>query len=227
MGWLYDLVVYSMSVVNNWAGYSTGGLIIALLWLRSVLQPNWKASKRFGLTLISLFLFLASFQAWREQHQRAAAAETRLVKNQNPTNVINVPPAQVVITPSAISSSTSTPHQWKLDPQPLPETPTDISRMGKDIPHDTDLYVCHLDFTSVTGGSTAFITISDRQRKPVAFMDSISIQPGTLYTAIQASDIQACRFFPGGIMVNSKSASVPSNPGQVSIAISGVWRNPQ
>jgi hypothetical protein len=69
MDWIRDLGIFIWSVANNWAGYATGGIIVALIWLRSVLQPKWKPSRTFSLGLVFLFLLLASFEAWRNQYR--------------------------------------------------------------------------------------------------------------------------------------------------------------
>jgi hypothetical protein len=80
MDFLRDLVTFLWAVVNNWAGYATGGLIVALIWLRSILQSDWKPSQRLSLGWVALFLFLASFQAWRDQHRAVADSNRELAK---------------------------------------------------------------------------------------------------------------------------------------------------
>jgi hypothetical protein len=80
--WFGDLWTYIWAVVNNWAGYATGGLIVASLALRQWLQPDWKASKKSGILLVSVSLFLATFQAWKDQHARADNAEAKVLQLQ-------------------------------------------------------------------------------------------------------------------------------------------------
>jgi hypothetical protein len=61
-----DLREFLWAVINNWAGYATGGLIVAGSWLYFV----WKDKpmpRMAGFILASLFLFMACFKAWVEQ----------------------------------------------------------------------------------------------------------------------------------------------------------------
>ncbi len=101
MDWRTEIVSYIWAVINNWAGYLTGGIAVALIAVRSWLQPAWKPSRRFALMLVSFFLFLSSFQAWKEQFEKAHTLEARLnAKPIQPTINVNVPPIQV-LPPSA------------------------------------------------------------------------------------------------------------------------------
>lgn len=72
MVWLAELRVYIWAVASNWAGLSTGGIIMALIAWKAFLQEGWKPSRRQCFSLIAVFLFIASFQAWKEQRDEVA-----------------------------------------------------------------------------------------------------------------------------------------------------------
>jgi hypothetical protein len=73
-----DLGQFVRAVINSWAGYATGGVIVALLWLWS----TWKqvsVPRTIGIGLASFFLFLAIFNAWRTEYKlRRSFEEMRL-----------------------------------------------------------------------------------------------------------------------------------------------------
>jgi len=58
---------FSWAVINNWAGYATGGIVVALVWLWSTVYQKI-ISRRLGVALALSFLFFAFFTAWREQY---------------------------------------------------------------------------------------------------------------------------------------------------------------
>lgn len=72
--YLRDLFEFLWAVINSWAGYSTGGVAVALLSLWSILG-RVQYSRRFGIALAEFFLFLAFFNAWRVEHQKRTAIE--------------------------------------------------------------------------------------------------------------------------------------------------------
>ena len=65
---LRDIVIFLWAVLNNWAGYCTGGVIVALLWFWSTLRQRTLPTK-LGLLLAVGFLIVAVFNAWRAQKQ--------------------------------------------------------------------------------------------------------------------------------------------------------------
>jgi len=75
MDWLRDLGEFLWAVITNWAGYVTGGIIVALLWLWTSLVPREiprETSRRIAIVLTLVFLLIAVFNAWREQKRAAA-----------------------------------------------------------------------------------------------------------------------------------------------------------
>ena len=69
-----DIFQFIWAVINNWAGYATGGLLVALVWVWSV----WKdkpTPRAVLLALAGLFLFFAFFKAWDDQ--RLLVEETK------------------------------------------------------------------------------------------------------------------------------------------------------
>jgi hypothetical protein len=74
MLFLSDLLSFVWAVINSWAGYATGGVIVALvaLWftLRQKQVPRW-----LGVTLAVIFLVFAFFHAWRGEHRAAIEAQ--------------------------------------------------------------------------------------------------------------------------------------------------------
>ena len=67
MEFLKELFIFSWAVINNWAGYCTGGVIVALLWFWSTIKQR-PISRKIGTALAIIFLCLAVFNAWREQY---------------------------------------------------------------------------------------------------------------------------------------------------------------
>jgi hypothetical protein len=72
-----ELGEFLWAVITNWAGYTTGGLIVALLWLWSTLRQV-PISRKVGMAVSVGFLFIAFFTAWQEQHQLLADANAKL-----------------------------------------------------------------------------------------------------------------------------------------------------
>lgn len=93
-GYLHELGKFLWASINNWAGYSTGGVIVAVVSLWHVLK-NRQISRKLGLCLAALFLFLAFFKAWQEQFERGENLQIALTqKPQQPPIQINVPQAR-------------------------------------------------------------------------------------------------------------------------------------
>src|SRR4051812_20240811 len=60
--------VFLWAIINNWAGYATGGLVMATLFLRQTLSKKWEPSKKLLKRLSVLFFALAVFDAWNDQY---------------------------------------------------------------------------------------------------------------------------------------------------------------
>jgi hypothetical protein len=71
-----DLFEFVWAVVNNWAGYFTGGMIVATITLYFMWRDK-PMGRTIGLTLSALFLFMAFFKAWKEQRSLGAATATQ------------------------------------------------------------------------------------------------------------------------------------------------------
>jgi hypothetical protein len=67
MEYLHEMWLFIWAVVNNWAGYCTGGVIVAFLGLWTTVKQVLLPKKVWlGFTLV--FLFFAIFNAWRDQY---------------------------------------------------------------------------------------------------------------------------------------------------------------
>jgi hypothetical protein len=72
---LTEILRYAWALLNNWAGYTTGGLITAVVatWLA------WKERKmthKILICLSALFFIMAGFKAWEDVREKQRAAET-------------------------------------------------------------------------------------------------------------------------------------------------------
>jgi hypothetical protein len=72
-----DLLEFVLAVANNWAGYATGGTIVASVWLYYVWRDR-PMPRVIGFALAGLFLLLAFFKAWREQRARVEASSEQI-----------------------------------------------------------------------------------------------------------------------------------------------------
>jgi len=72
-----DLFEFSISVVNSWAGYATGGVIVACLGLWSVLR-NQQMPRAVAIGIAIFFLFAAFFNAWRVQHREVISLNSQI-----------------------------------------------------------------------------------------------------------------------------------------------------
>jgi len=74
---LSDIEHFAWDVINNWAGYSTGGLILAcvVLWfgVKEKTMP-----RKVALVLAALFLLMAFFKAWQDKSQKLIALQAQL-----------------------------------------------------------------------------------------------------------------------------------------------------
>src|SRR5205085_4904844 len=62
-----DILTFLWAVANNWAGYSTGGLVVAsiVLWF---LWRDKPMPRKLALWLALLFLLMAFYKAWHDQY---------------------------------------------------------------------------------------------------------------------------------------------------------------
>lgn len=72
-----EFLSFAWSVFYNWAGFATGGVIVALVWFWSVLKKK-PPSQKFGLFLAALFLLFAFFTACREQYRNSIAKQQQI-----------------------------------------------------------------------------------------------------------------------------------------------------
>ncbi|HEY2496356.1 MAG TPA: hypothetical protein VGK24_04745 [Candidatus Angelobacter sp.] len=73
--WFSDLYQFLWAVLNSWAGYTTGGIVVALAWLWSTISQT-AMSRKPGIILALFFLFMAFFNAWRKQYREKLALAT-------------------------------------------------------------------------------------------------------------------------------------------------------
>jgi hypothetical protein len=69
-----EIGTFLWEVINSWAGYTTGGLIVALLWLWSTLKQK-PTPRLLAIGVAILFLLSAFFNAWRSQYDARNAVE--------------------------------------------------------------------------------------------------------------------------------------------------------
>jgi len=74
MDLLSDLLSFICAVVNSWAGYATGGVIMALVAFWAMFRQK-QVPRSMGIGLAIIFLFFAFFHAWRDQHHAALQAQ--------------------------------------------------------------------------------------------------------------------------------------------------------
>jgi hypothetical protein len=72
MSYLSEIWTFVWAVFFNWAGLSTGGVVVASFGLWQLLRKHElprEVSRRIGIGLALLFLFFALFNAWRDQYK--------------------------------------------------------------------------------------------------------------------------------------------------------------
>jgi hypothetical protein len=67
------LLEFLWSVLNNWAGYATSGLLVACFWVLSVWR-NRPTPRYVAIGLASLFLLMAFFKAWNDERNKLLAS---------------------------------------------------------------------------------------------------------------------------------------------------------
>jgi hypothetical protein len=74
---LSEILEFVWAVINNWAGYATGGLIVATVSFYLVWNDKPMA-RNVALVLSALFLLMAFFRAWRDKKRALQASQTEL-----------------------------------------------------------------------------------------------------------------------------------------------------
>jgi hypothetical protein len=88
--WLQEFCDFSLAAINNWAGYATGGAIVAFIWFWSAVRQQ-TVRRKFALSLAVLFLYLGCFKAWREQLSAAKQASDDVQVIQKKLDDLQVP----------------------------------------------------------------------------------------------------------------------------------------
>jgi hypothetical protein len=84
-----DLLEFLWAVINNWAGYATGGLIVASAWLFFAAKDR-QMPKNIALALAASFLFMAFFKAWKDKKDSAEVQRTENTRLQKQINDLSV-----------------------------------------------------------------------------------------------------------------------------------------
>ncbi len=77
MNAMTDILSFLWAVINSWAGYATGGLVVATFGLYFV----WKDKpmpKAIGLSLAAVFLLMACYKAWKEQRDTTSTRDSQI-----------------------------------------------------------------------------------------------------------------------------------------------------
>src|ERR1022692_471911 len=66
---------FAWDVFNNWAGYFTGGLVMAVItfwhsWREKTMRRNYL------IVITVLFFAMGAYKAWEEQYEKAVSAES-------------------------------------------------------------------------------------------------------------------------------------------------------
>jgi hypothetical protein len=113
--YLGQVLEFAWAVINNWAGYATGGLIVALIWLWTSVRGA-QVSKKFAVVLALIFLFLAFFNAWREQYLKTHPGVLLTIDELGVGSDVTNSFAKVFITADVANrSQPTTLDEWKLE----------------------------------------------------------------------------------------------------------------
>lgn len=84
-----EILEFLWAVINNWAGYITGGLIVALVSFYFI-SADKPMPRNIGFVLAALFLFMAFFKAWRDQKHAKEKAQEELNAEADIRGVVTV-----------------------------------------------------------------------------------------------------------------------------------------
>jgi hypothetical protein len=87
---LKEIGLLFWAIINNWAGYSTGGVIMAIVAFWHLLK-NRPVPRKLGIGLAIFFFVLSFFKAWQDQYRRAGDLQARLNMKNAPEVQINIP----------------------------------------------------------------------------------------------------------------------------------------
>lgn len=85
--WLRDLLEFFWAVLNSWAGYATGGITVALVWLWSTVF-SIPISRHAGIGLAIFFLVMAFFNAWRKQFRLRLQLQKNINRRDNKAGIM-------------------------------------------------------------------------------------------------------------------------------------------
>jgi predicted membrane protein len=77
------MLTFLWAVMNNWAGYATGGMIMAVIFLGQTLSNKWAPSKRLLKVCCVIFFALAIFKSWDDQYT-SARSKQELLEHKSP-----------------------------------------------------------------------------------------------------------------------------------------------
>ncbi len=80
---LTHILTFLWDIINNWAGYATGGLIMALVFLGQTLSKKWQPSRGLLKFLCITFLALAIFKSWDDQYTSTLTIQ-KLLNDKSP-----------------------------------------------------------------------------------------------------------------------------------------------
>ena len=119
----------------------------------------------------------------------------------------------------AQTKPTTISNTWQIKPTIIATTSAvDISTLPGGPPPGKDVYACWID--AGTAGTATTLTIADKQGTPVNFATAVPIAANSVYSPVlQGPSDQACRWFPGGMVITVANANT------LSIYASGKWWN--
>ena len=112
-----------------------------------------------------------------------------------------------LVQPQAHAQRSVVANSFKLLPQVMPSSLTDIATLTGGPPASHDVYVCYMDVE--TKGTASSYTIQDKQGTPVPLAYQESIAANSTYAPLvqSAGSNQGCRWFPGGMSVQAGGSS--------------------
>lgn len=104
---------------------------------------------------------------------------------------------------------------WYVPAQYLPASATDVSALSGAVnipttPANLDLHLCEFAVFASTSGSSATVTIQDKQTSPIKYFDAVtvvSVSAGSFNKILEAKGPEGCIYFKGGIKVNASAGT--------------------